>query len=96
MRQEIQARQSGSLAQLITSSLQLSIMHFTVSGLESFPMPVTRGTGDEYLQNRAVHYRLEYTGLIYVAEKRLVIVSKSKSASGLRNTVFDLGKRNMT
>ena len=40
------ARHAGSLAQLITSSLQLSSMQSRVSGLESFPIPVTRATGE--------------------------------------------------
>lgn len=43
------ARQSGSLAQLTTSSLQLVIMQLRVSGLDSFAMPVTRETGVAYL-----------------------------------------------
>lgn len=43
------ARQAGSFAQLITSSLQLPNMQSRVSGLESFPMPVTRGIVVTYL-----------------------------------------------
>lgn len=44
------ARHAGSFAQLITSSLQLSSMQSRVSGLESFPIPVTRATGETYLR----------------------------------------------
>lgn len=50
VRHEMHARHAGSLAQLITSSLQLSSMQSSVSGLESFPIPVTRGTGETYLR----------------------------------------------
>lgn len=44
VRHDMHARQSESLAQSMTSCLQLSSMHLRVSGSESFPMPVTRGT----------------------------------------------------